>query len=191
MQHRWAVAAAIAGAAVSFVLVPWPVAGFAAVLAALAVYVAAVDLDRFIIPDIANLAIGAAGFALVVVEGGSAGALSGLESALLRTLAAGGFLWTLRFLYARATGIEGLGLAPRGGAGELIRSGATRPGGRLPINTNGGLLSEGYLHGMNTVAEAVLQMQGRCGDRTVPGAETCVVTSGALTDGSALVLSKG
>ena len=44
---------------------------------------------------------------------------------------------------------------------------------------------------MNTVAEAVLQMQGRCGERTVEGAETCVVTSGALTDGSALVLAKG
>ena len=95
------------------------------------------------------------------------------------------------FTTSALIGMEGLGLAPRGGAGELIRSGATRPGGRLPINTNGGLLSEGYLHGMNTVAEAVLQMQGRCGERTVSDAETCVVTSGALTDGSALVLSKG
>jgi acetyl-CoA acetyltransferase len=95
------------------------------------------------------------------------------------------------FTTSALIGMEGLGLAPRGGAGELIRSGATRPGGRLPVNTNGGLLSEGYLHGMNTVAEAVLQMQGRCGERTVTDAETCVVTSGALTDGSALVLSKG
>jgi acetyl-CoA acetyltransferase len=86
--------------------------------------------------------------------------------------------------------MEGLGLAPRGGAGELIRSGATGAGGRLPVNTNGGLLCEGYIHGMNTVAEAVLQLQGRAGERTVEGAETCVVTSGALTDGSALVLAR-
>jgi acetyl-CoA acetyltransferase len=85
---------------------------------------------------------------------------------------------------------EGLGLAARGGAGELIRSGATAPGGRLPMNTNGGLLCEGYLHGMNTVAEAVAQLQGTAGDHTVAGAETCVVTSGALTDGSALVLAR-
>ena len=42
---------------------------------------------------------------------------------------------------------------------------------------------------MNTVAEAALQLQGRGGSRTVAGAETCVVTSGALTDGSALVLA--
>jgi acetyl-CoA acetyltransferase len=87
-------------------------------------------------------------------------------------------------------GLEGLGLAARGGSGDLVRSGATLAGGRLPVNTHGGLLSEGYLHGMNTVAEAVLQLQGRAGVRTVAGAETCVVTSGALMDGSALVLAK-
>ena len=80
-------------------------------------------------------------------------------------------------------GIEGLGLAERGGAGSFVRAGT------LPINTNGGLLAEGYVHGMNTVAEAVLQLQQRAGTRTVAGAETCAVTSGALTDGSALVLA--
>jgi acetyl-CoA acetyltransferase len=86
--------------------------------------------------------------------------------------------------------LEGLGLAPRGGAADLVRSGSTGPGGRLPVNTNGGLLCEGYLHGMNTLTEAVLQLQGRAGQRTVPNAQTCVVTSGALTDGSALVLAR-
>ena len=86
--------------------------------------------------------------------------------------------------------MEGLGLAERGEAAAMIRAGDTSPGGRLPVNTNGGLLAEGYLHGMNTVAEAVFQLQGRAGTRTVAGAETCVVTSGALTDGSALVLRR-
>jgi acetyl-CoA acetyltransferase len=80
-------------------------------------------------------------------------------------------------------GLEGLGLAARGGAGDLVRR-AT-----LAVNTHGGLLAEGYLHGMNTVAEAVLQLQRRSGARSVAGAETCVVTSGALMDGSALVLA--
>lgn len=86
-------------------------------------------------------------------------------------------------------GLEGLGLAERGGAGKLVRSGDTALGGRLPVNTHGGLLCEGYVHGMNTVTEAVAQIQGRCGERQVAGAETCVVTSGALMDGSALVLA--
>jgi len=59
----------------------------------------------------------------------------------------------------------------------------------LPVNTNGGLLTEGYLHGMNTVAEAVLQIQGRCGDRQSPRHQVGVVTSGALADGSAMLLT--
>ena len=86
-------------------------------------------------------------------------------------------------------GLEGLGLCERGGAAAFVRSGATGPGGTLPVNTNGGLLAEGYLHGMNTVAEAVLQVQGRGGTRQVPRHDVCVVTSGALMDGSALVLT--
>lgn len=86
-------------------------------------------------------------------------------------------------------GVEGLGLCDRGASGELFRSGATGPGGSFPVNTHGGLLSEGYLHGMNTVAEAALQVQGRGGDRQVPRHEVAVVTSGALMDGSAMVLT--
>jgi acetyl-CoA acetyltransferase len=86
-------------------------------------------------------------------------------------------------------GLEGLGICERGASGEFVRSGATRLDGRLPTNTHGGLLSEGYLHGMNTVAEAVLQIQGRGGVRQAPRHDVAVVTSGALMDGSALVLT--
>ena len=86
-------------------------------------------------------------------------------------------------------GLEGLGLVGRGDAGDFVASGQTALGGSLPVNTNGGLLCEGYLHGMNTVAEAALQIQGRGGARQVPNAGRCVVTSAALQDGSALVLS--
>ncbi len=86
-------------------------------------------------------------------------------------------------------GLEGLGLCERGASGAFVRSGATGAGGSLPTNTHGGLLSEGYLHGMNTVAEAALQVQGRGGSRQAPRHEVAVVTSGALMDGSALVLT--
>lgn len=44
---------------------------------------------------------------------------------------------------------------------------------------------------MNTVAEAVLQLQGRGEARQVPNAQSCVITSGALMDGSAMVLVAG
>jgi acetyl-CoA acetyltransferase len=88
-------------------------------------------------------------------------------------------------------GLEGLGLVGRGEAGAFIRSGNTALDGTLPVNTNGGLLCEGYLHGMNTLAEAALQIQGRGGERQVPRNGTCVVTSGGMMDGSALVLARG
>ena len=84
-------------------------------------------------------------------------------------------------------GLEGLGLVGRGEAGPFVQGGETSLTGSLPVNTNGGLLSEGYLHGANTLAEAVLQLQHRSSN-PLDTANACVVTSGGLMDGSALVL---
>jgi len=86
-------------------------------------------------------------------------------------------------------GLEGLGLCERGTAGAFIGAGHTALDGKLPVNTHGGLLAEGYLHGMNMVTEAALQIQGRGKARQVKRHETCVVTSGALADGSAMILT--
>ena len=86
-------------------------------------------------------------------------------------------------------GLEGLGLVGRGEAGEFVAAGETGLSGSLPVNTHGGLICEGYLHGMNTLTEAILQIQGRGGQRQVARPGHCVVTSAALQDGSALVLS--
>jgi acetyl-CoA acetyltransferase len=84
--------------------------------------------------------------------------------------------------------MESIGLCDRGEATDFIRSGHTALTGTLPINTHGGLLYEGYLHGMNTVAEAVLQIQGNQGSRQVVHNDIALVTSGALMDGSAMIL---
>lgn len=94
------------------------------------------------------------------------------------------------FTGAAALNMEGLGLCEIGGAGRFAREGHTSQGGRLPTNTHGGLLSEGYVHGMNTVTEAVWQMQGLGGERQVPRNDVAVVCSGAFVSGSALVLTK-
>ncbi|MER5671063.1 thiolase C-terminal domain-containing protein [Pseudonocardia alni] len=88
-------------------------------------------------------------------------------------------------------GLEALGFVERGGAGEFVRSGQAGPKGPLPTNTHGGLLNEGYVHGMNTVTEAVLQAQRRGGARQVPDANIVVATSGVLVDGSAIVFRNG
>ena len=57
----------------------------------------------------------------------------------------------------------------------------------MVVNPHGGLLSEGYLHGLNHHFEAVLQLRGDAGERQVRGAETALVTAGAGPFGGALI----
>ncbi|HET7356654.1 MAG TPA: lipid-transfer protein [Nocardioidaceae bacterium] len=94
------------------------------------------------------------------------------------------------FSHVVLMGLEGLGFVDRGESGAFVADGRTGLSGSLPTNTHGGLLCEGYLHGMNTVVEAVRQLRGGQGERQVPGAEVAAVTSGAVVDGSALVLTR-
>lgn len=55
--------------------------------------------------------------------------------------------------------IEGFGLAPPGEGAAWVREGNSSLDGSLPVNTHGGLLSEGYLQGLNHVVEAVQQLR--------------------------------
>jgi acetyl-CoA acetyltransferase len=72
--------------------------------------------------------------------------------------------------------LEDYGFCEIGEAADLIESGATRLDGPLPVNTHGGHLSEGYVHGLNHVAEAVNQLRWACGRRQVAGAEVALST---------------
>jgi acetyl-CoA acetyltransferase len=85
--------------------------------------------------------------------------------------------------------LEAYGICARGEAGAFAAEGNLRPGGRLPVNTSGGSLSEVYLHGMNLAAEAVRQLRGEAANQ-VPDAETCLVTSCDTTPNGALVLRR-
>ena len=62
---------------------------------------------------------------------------------------------------------EAIGLAEPGKGAEFFRSDATRLGGRIPVNTGGGLLSFGHpvgATGVKQVLEIYRQMKGKCGD---------------------------
>jgi acetyl-CoA acetyltransferase len=60
--------------------------------------------------------------------------------------------------------------------------------GRFPVNPHGGLLSEGYVHGLNNVAEAVRQLRGD-GTNQVPGAGVALCTGFGGSYGSAAILT--
>ena len=63
--------------------------------------------------------------------------------------------------------LEDYGFCAKGEGGAFVSSGAIELGGSLPINTGGGHLSEGYIHGMNHIVEGVRQIRG---ESTVAGA---------------------
>ncbi|OSY37074.1 acetyl-CoA acetyltransferase [Pseudonocardia autotrophica] len=83
--------------------------------------------------------------------------------------------------------LEDWGFCAKGEGGPFAASGNLGPGGSLPINTAGGHLSEGYVHGMNHVLEGVRQIRGTSTSQ-VPGAETCLVATTPLPPGSGLLL---
>jgi acetyl-CoA acetyltransferase len=83
--------------------------------------------------------------------------------------------------------LEELGFCARGEAREFIAGGAIEMGGRLPLNPHGGQLGEGYLHGMNGIAEAVRQVRGSSVNQ-VPGDGPVLVTAGTGVPTSGLIL---
>ena len=81
------------------------------------------------------------------------------------------------FTIAELLALEDLGFAVPGGAIALTLSGATRAGGALPVNPDGGLKAKGHPIGATGVSQAYeifLQLRASAGARQVPGSETAL-----------------
>ncbi len=70
--------------------------------------------------------------------------------------------------------LEGFGFCKPGEARDLINSGGIGPQGHIPVNTNGGLLGEAYIHGLNNALEAVRQLRGVAPNQ-IPNASIALV----------------
>jgi len=96
-----------------------------------------------------------------------------------------GFSW-LTLLW-----LEALGFCGEGESGRFVEGGRRIAlDGELPLNTNGGQLSEGRMHGFGHLHEAVLQLRGQAGARQVADAKVSVVGNGGGSLGGALLLRR-
>ena len=89
--------------------------------------------------------------------------------------------------------LEALGFCPKGEGGPFVDGGERIAlDGALPLNTHGGQLSAGRLHGYGFLHEACLQLWGEGGDRQVAGdPEVAVAAAGGGPLGGCLLLTKG
>jgi acetyl-CoA acetyltransferase len=72
--------------------------------------------------------------------------------------------------------LEDYGWCKKGEGGPFVESGAIGPGGSVPVNTSGGMLSCYDMNDMTGVAEAVRQLRGECGPRQIKDCEVAMST---------------
>jgi acetyl-CoA acetyltransferase len=85
--------------------------------------------------------------------------------------------------------LEAYGFAKPGKAPVLFQDGKLELDGDMPLNTHGGHLGEGYLHGFGHIVEGVRQIRGTAVNQA-NGVRTCLVTSGTGVPTSGLILSR-
>ncbi len=87
--------------------------------------------------------------------------------------------------------LEAAGFCGQGEAYRFIQDGRIALEGELPVNTFGGSLSEGRLHGMGHIAESVMQVTDRAEKRQVPNASAvCAIDGSPMLRGSGLVITR-
>jgi acetyl-CoA acetyltransferase len=69
------------------------------------------------------------------------------------------------FTYTVEITLQDYGFFKPGEGEDWFKDGTIEPGGRMPVNTSGGQLSEAYFMGLTQLTEATMQLMGRCGER--------------------------
>ena len=97
------------------------------------------------------------------------------------------------FSVAEILGYEALQLCPVGEGGRLLDEGETRIGGRIPVNTSGGLLAKGHplgATGIGQLAELVTQLRGAAGARQVDGARIALASNMGMWSSCVTMLAR-
>lgn len=96
------------------------------------------------------------------------------------------------FAFLALTWLEGLGFCGVGEAGKFIEGGKRiARDGELPLNTGGGQIGAGRLHGFGFAQEAVIQLRGKGGERQIPGdPRVAIAASGGGPLATALLLAR-
>jgi acetyl-CoA acetyltransferase len=88
--------------------------------------------------------------------------------------------------------LEDIGFCAKGEGGAFVQGGRLAPGGALPVNTHGGLLSQAHMLGLNHVVELVRQLRHQADRRQVPGVQLGLATGyGDLGDGAMTIMRRG
>lgn len=96
------------------------------------------------------------------------------------------------FTYTVELTMQSYGFFKRGEGKDFFKNGRTGPGGQLPVNTSGGLLSEVYYMGFTPLTEGVIQLRGEGGPRQIkdPQFILCSGNGGILQTHSTVILGK-
>lgn len=103
------------------------------------------------------------------------------------------------FTYTVEITLQDYGFFKAGEGRDWFQGGTIEPGGRMPVNTSGGQLSESYQMGMTPLTEGVMQLMGRCGDRQLgpatgnktPEIILCSDNGGILQSHACYILKRG
>ncbi len=102
------------------------------------------------------------------------------------------------FTYTVEITLQDYGFFEAGEGLDWFQGGTIEPGGKMPVNTSGGLLSEAYFMGLTPLSEATMQLMGRCGDRQlgpatgtkIPEVILCSDNGGTMQCHSCIILGR-